>query len=867
MKLKLKKNFGKITCVALAFILAVSVPGTVLASAASTEKDETVYVNMDTEGNVVETIVSDWLHSDTPVPQIPDKTDLKNVENVKSNDKPAKNGDNLTWMLSSNGSSGSNIYYKGTTDKKPPLDVSIQYFLNDKPISAKDLAGKSGKVRIKIKIQNNDKHTVNINGKNVEMYTPMSAFLIAALPSKTFKNVELSEGKVFSDGNNQIATFLAMPGMNESLNIKGYDIDSLKDFDFPDELEIKADAEDFKLSSIAIAATPELVGIDKLKDSDDIDEMRTNLNKLKDMQDDIEKADPNNDIRALFTNPDKTAAARILVDDVFDFYDMDKALADILPDYVTDENIALYDKVTSDLDKADIKYVLDNKVFRDLNDRLTDENIDKGRLLIKDYDEIQTFRMDKLDDLIEIMDDYDKNYDDIDDLLHDAKKAVNRISYDKDAIDTMDKLASNKDIKNGLEGLISNVESLTKMAKSYGVDLTKIQKTQVESIVNTIVVDAIKGSLFDEVVDGKGYISVDFLSKKMESLLGYKFISENDEVKNQIPKIKTQLKYLQENHIDKIPYSKLEGKIDGIANVIAKGITSHITDVLGNVCRVQKGMDKEDISYGDISDISNALRRAVPKIKEVKEDIDDLDKKDIEDTLDKTEDFVLDEDNMHYMRDWAHKIRDMKKDLDSNRDNVDIMRVLLHEYDDPKVKNFKNMIPTLKTDLDETRPIAESLKDKLDLPVYNASLHKSPDTVRRLLKIKDDVIAKRNIIETLRLATQPNTTTLFKNTFDTFDELKADNCVDDYIKQINDADELLARKDAYVDLSENYDIFTKAADGASTKLKFVMKTQEIEKPKVEVKTVEKQETKQDFFSWFKTAFQKAANSIGQLFNF
>ncbi len=177
------------------------------------------------------------------------------------------------------------------------------------------------------------------------------------------------------------------------------------------------------------------------------------------------------------------------------------------------------------------------------------------------------------------------------------------------------------------------------------------------------------------------------------------------------------------------------------------------------------------------------------------------------------------------------------------------------------------MIPTLKTDLDETRPIAESLKDKLDLPVYNASLHKSPDTVRRLMKTKNDVIAQRNIIETLRHATQPNTTTLFKNTFDTFDELKADNCVDDYIKQINDADELLARKDAYVDLSENYDIFTKAADGASTKLKFVMKTQEIEKPKVEVKTVEKQETKQDFFSWFKTAFQKAANSIGQLFNF
>jgi hypothetical protein len=138
------------------------------------------------------------------------------------------------------------------------------------------------------------------------------------------------------------------------------------------------------------------------------DDLRDDLDKLSQMQDNIEKADPNRDIRSLFTNPDRTAAARLIVDDVFDFYDLDTAALDIMPKYVTDENISLYDRVTSDIDKADLKYVLDNEIIRGLNDRLTDENIEKAKTLLADYDEIETFQIGKLDRVIHVLDNYDK---------------------------------------------------------------------------------------------------------------------------------------------------------------------------------------------------------------------------------------------------------------------------------------------------------------------------------------------------------------------------------------------------------------------------------------------------------------------------
>ncbi|HBM75921.1 MAG TPA: hypothetical protein DD429_10260, partial [Clostridiaceae bacterium] len=114
---------------------------------------------------------------------------------------------------------------------------------------------------------------------------------------------------------------------------------------------------------------------------------------------------------------------------------MDKALIDIAPDYVTDENIALYDRVKADLKDVDIDYALDNKTFRSLPDRLTDENIDKSRVLMDDADEIKTLDKDKLDPFLDVL----KRSKELDGFMDKSDYVINSLEDEdnEEAIDTL----------------------------------------------------------------------------------------------------------------------------------------------------------------------------------------------------------------------------------------------------------------------------------------------------------------------------------------------------------------------------------------------------------------------------------------------
>ena len=49
---------------------------------------------------------------------------------------------------------GKDVYYQGEIDKKLPVDISVSYTLDGKNVSAKELAGKSGRVTIKYSYKN-----------------------------------------------------------------------------------------------------------------------------------------------------------------------------------------------------------------------------------------------------------------------------------------------------------------------------------------------------------------------------------------------------------------------------------------------------------------------------------------------------------------------------------------------------------------------------------------------------------------------------------------------------------------------------------------------------------------------------------------
>ena len=249
-------------------------------------KVETVYVTADANGAVNDVIVSEWLKNAAASPEIADTTELKDIVNVKGDETFTDNGDGtLTWNAA-----GSDIYYQGTTNKQLPVNMKITYTLDGKEITPEELAGKSGKVTIRFEYENNDKQTVEVNGKEVDVYTPFAMVSGMMLDSDKFTNVEISNGKVISDGGNIVVMGVALPGLKESLDISDDKWDELEDADeikdrLSNSFEITADTTDFELGMTITMASSDILsdfGMTDLSGSDKLDDLKSDMEDLND---------------------------------------------------------------------------------------------------------------------------------------------------------------------------------------------------------------------------------------------------------------------------------------------------------------------------------------------------------------------------------------------------------------------------------------------------------------------------------------------------------------------------------------------------------------------------------------------------------
>ena len=221
----MKKKQVQALLAGMALTLSVSLPVTTVWAAVP-EKDQTVYVNADEKGNTDNIIVSNWLKNVSGDSSLTDTTSLKDIQNVKGDETFTQNNDGtITWAAD-----GNDIYYQGTTDAKLPISVKLTYYLDGKEISPTELAGKSGKVKIRIDYENHSQQTMTVNGKQESIHTPFLMVTGMILPTDTFSNVEVTNGKVISEGKNQMVMGIGLPGLADSLKLS-----DLEDFD---ELEI-----------------------------------------------------------------------------------------------------------------------------------------------------------------------------------------------------------------------------------------------------------------------------------------------------------------------------------------------------------------------------------------------------------------------------------------------------------------------------------------------------------------------------------------------------------------------------------------------------------------------------------------------------
>lgn len=205
-------------------------------------KDETVYVLSSADGTAEKIIVSDWLKNILNSSEISDCTELDDIVNVKGDE---------TFTDGKWNSDGSDIYYTGTIEKSLPVTMSVSYTLDGQSVSPEEIKGKSGEVTIRFSYRNNQKETVTVDGEKKEMYVPFAVITGVILDSDSFKNVEVTNGKLLSDGDRTVIAGYSLPGMRDNLGINS------KDIEIPDFFEISAKVNNFELSETITIITNE----------------------------------------------------------------------------------------------------------------------------------------------------------------------------------------------------------------------------------------------------------------------------------------------------------------------------------------------------------------------------------------------------------------------------------------------------------------------------------------------------------------------------------------------------------------------------------------------------------------------------------
>lgn len=254
----------------LATVLLMTTSSLSFAADGTIKKDETVYVNLSSAGEVEKIIVSDQIHSDVEGQKVVDSSSLTDIKNVKGEEKPSIDGENIVWELE-----GNDLFYQGNTDKEIPVEIKVNYYLDGSKIEPSELPGKSGKVKIELETINKEKHQTVINGETKDIYTPFMVASVVILPDDIFSNVEVNSGKIITEGNNQIVTYVSVPGLNELIP------EDATDINIPEKLVIEADAEEFEIGPIMSVATCELPEIDEEGDLGSISEMIDSADELE----------------------------------------------------------------------------------------------------------------------------------------------------------------------------------------------------------------------------------------------------------------------------------------------------------------------------------------------------------------------------------------------------------------------------------------------------------------------------------------------------------------------------------------------------------------------------------------------------------
>ncbi len=279
----MKKSI-RLVSAALALTLGCSAAALPAAAAAheSATKDESVYVTLAPDGSVQQQTVSVWLHRDSGLDGFADVSCLEAIHDLRGTAVPTQTGEQLTWKVEA-----PDLYYQGTTGRQLPITAAISYELDGEPLSAGQLLGKSGHLKVTIALTNHERRTVTIDGSPRAVYTPFAAAVGTTLDADRFTNIEAAHGTVQTDSARAAVAWVCLPGMAETFD--GLLTGSLREVQdkFVDTVTLEADVTDCPALSFLIgcAADPSaLSGMDEFEQlgtvSEDLDQLREATDQL-----------------------------------------------------------------------------------------------------------------------------------------------------------------------------------------------------------------------------------------------------------------------------------------------------------------------------------------------------------------------------------------------------------------------------------------------------------------------------------------------------------------------------------------------------------------------------------------------------------
>ncbi len=244
------KIIKRILPVILAAAILLSTSLSAIAQGEPTEKEEVIYINLNADGSVKDIYAVNIFGKG----EVTDYGEYTAVEMLNTTDKIAQNGDLITFSASRD-----RVYYKGKMKNTViPWDISIQYFIDGTEYSAKEVAGKSGKLEIRFQVTENE----SAQGNFFDDYALQAAF---TLDTEKCTNITADNATLANVGSSKQISYTMLPG-------EGIDT------------AITADVTDFEMAAVSINGIPLSMNIE-VDDQELMDQVTELLDAIAELDD------------------------------------------------------------------------------------------------------------------------------------------------------------------------------------------------------------------------------------------------------------------------------------------------------------------------------------------------------------------------------------------------------------------------------------------------------------------------------------------------------------------------------------------------------------------------------------------------------